>query len=201
MFFLDMFVFVTSLFLDYTGYTKSASTMYKKTTLYSMRKGYTKVMRLPKAVKSTPIKSMQTRVVAIAYVVILVVLAFAQLYSFEDFFGVFDAYRLGGATLSAFLGSLIVFIEVFAIPALLSMALSPLMRVVSLSFAIVAPMFWLILVGHAVLNDLTINSGLLGTVKDVPTGMVSLFGCLVLYAFAIYVVYRMTIVQRRHAKR
>ncbi|MDN5275667.1 MAG: rane protein of unknown function [Candidatus Saccharibacteria bacterium] len=104
---------------------------------------------------------------ALGYAGLLTILALTQLYSFED-----DILLFGNALPDgfAFVAPLIVVSEVFALPYLLRLQLSPAMRVLSMGLGWVAALSWivwpLIFMGTAHPEH---NSGLLGVgLIDVP---------------------------------
>lgn len=119
-------------------------------------------------------------VVAWTYAAVLVVMVLSQLFAFEDFIPLMDTDHKVAVIASC----LIVFAEVFALPFLLRMPLSPLMRWMSLVCSVLVPTVWLKLAIAAQINDVTTNSGMLGVVLDVPTGTPSLIFALILVMLA-----------------
>lgn len=118
------------------------------------------------------------------YVAILVVMAVGQLYAFEDFAPLIADYEL---PLGGGVAAVIVVLEVFALPFLLRMRLSPLMRLVSLGCSLAAAAVWVKLSLWAILTDhMLANSGLLGTKVAIPAGQVSLLLSSVLLLLAAY---------------
>ncbi|MFI5212810.1 MAG: hypothetical protein ACHQTE_02520 [Candidatus Saccharimonadales bacterium] len=102
---------------------------------------------------------------------IFAVMAVAQLFTYEDFPAALSGYWLLGGQVSVHLvAALLVTFEVFTLPFLLRMRVSPLMRLMSLAFAWLAAAVWLVLSLWVVTttNALT-NAGLLGaTVRLTP---------------------------------
>lgn len=102
---------------------------------------------------------------------VLVVAATAQLFAFEDFPAVLAGYLLPGGYGSALLlAALLVTVEVLAVPYLLMMRLSPLMRGLSLVCGWLSCLIWLVLGWLGLIQGGVSNSGLLGTTVSVPFG-------------------------------
>jgi hypothetical protein len=141
-------------------------------------RSYTKNMSI--FVKVTPAKKPRTpesQKVAYAYAFILIVLALSQLVNFNDFLTLLESFGLpGGVPVAHLLGGVIVVSEVFALPFLLEMQLSPLMRVVSMVLGWAVPIIWLKL---ALWLDLTVNAfsnvGFLGTTVRLTLGWWAVF--------------------------
>jgi len=125
--------------------------------------------------KTTPApkpRTKESRQIAYAYAIILIVLVLCQLFTFDKFLTLLQGFAFPGGDITAHLvGSLIVISEVFALPFLLELKLSPLMRVVSMVFGWITPLVWLIMALWLIFaaNSVT-NIGLLGTVVDIVPG-------------------------------
>ena len=111
------------------------------------------------------------RYASIALAAILVILAVAQLYSFEDFPDVIASMGIYSRPIAELFAALLVTGEVLAIPFLLGMRLSPAMRVISMIAG------WLVIVGWlkiAIILNVTTNavtnSGILGATVPVSAG-------------------------------
>lgn len=133
-------------------------------------------MKLASAQNAVQPRSVAARNVAWAYAGVLVVMAVGQLFGFEKFIPLLAEYSLlgneGGALLAA---CLIVIAEVFALPFLLRMHLSPFMRWLSLLSGIVAAGAWLLLsVSALVAGDALANGGVLGVKVAIPAGVAQL---------------------------
>ena len=105
------------------------------------------------------------------YAAILVILALAQLFTFDKLLSLSGSFGLpGGVTMSHLFVDLVVTFEVLSLPFLLGLKLSQLMRVTSMLFSWFVPLMWLKLALWLVLTSNTVsNIGLLGTtVKLVP---------------------------------
>lgn len=145
---------------------------------------YTKTMSI--FVLATDAKRPKSQLVTVASLVlaaIFIVLSVSQLFTYEDFPSILGDYWLPGDAVGAHLtAALLVTTEVFALPFLLRMRLSPLMRFVSLLCGWLATIAWLKLSLWAVLttNALT-NGGLLGaTIRLSPGWWQVIFSALLL---------------------
>lgn len=124
-------------------------------------------------------KTFKVRIASVALAGIFILLAVAQLYSFEDFPEVIASLWLpGGRPLATLLAALLVTGEVLALLFLLSMRLSPAMRVVSMvaGWLVVATWLKLAIIVTFTANAVT-NSGVLGATVPLAPGwwMVVLF--------------------------
>lgn len=149
---------------------------------------YTKGMKLAEAQYAAQPRSGRTKVVAWAYAAVLVVMTLGQLFSFEKFLPLIEGYELpGGIGMATLIACLAVTLQVFAVPFLLRMPLSPLMRWVSLGSGIAVALLWLVLgiVAVASTSDMT-NSGVLGIKVVVPFGIVQLLWAVVLAVLAAW---------------
>ncbi|MDB5176977.1 MAG: rane protein of unknown function [Candidatus Saccharibacteria bacterium] len=129
--------------------------------------------------------------VGLVYAVILIFMAVGQLYAFEKFIPLIADYWLpGGHGTATLVAGLIVITEIFALPFLLRMRISPLMRWVGAACSILVAVIWLklALVGVFETTALT-NSGMLGTKVSVHAGAAQLVVSVVLAALAAYSVY------------
>ena len=130
-------------------------------------------MMFAKTQKTLEPRSETCKRIAWAYAAILVAMAVLQLYAFEDFIPLIQSYDLpGGDGTAALVASLIVVFEVFALPFLLRMPLSVLMRWFSLVCALAAASTWLKLSLYAAISQVgTIPSGIFGSKIDIDTGI------------------------------
>lgn len=117
-------------------------------------------------------KTKNVRYVSVALAGVFVLLAVAQLYSFEEYPDVIASIGLpGGRPMADITAALLVAGEVIAIPFLLSMRLSPAMRIVSMVAGWMAIAAWLKL---SIFINLTTNaitnSGVLGATVPVTPG-------------------------------
>lgn len=126
-------------------------------------------MVLAKAIPAGEPRNETAKKVAWVYATVLVLLALAQLYAFEKFIPLIQSYGLpGGEVAATLLAAVIVTSEVFAVPFLLRMPLSPLMRHCSMVCGLLAAGLWLALGLLAVANGSLENTAILGAKVDTP---------------------------------
>ncbi len=116
-------------------------------------------------------KTVESQKIAYAYAGILTILALAQLFTFNEFLTLLEAFLLpGGAPVAHLVGGLIVVSEVFALPFLLRLKVSPLMRAVSMVLGWLVPLVWLKLTLWLIFTSNPVsNIGILGTtIKLLP---------------------------------
>ncbi|HEV7952039.1 MAG TPA: hypothetical protein VGO98_01560 [Candidatus Saccharimonadales bacterium] len=126
-------------------------------------------------VQPTPAVKPKTNLVryaSIGLAAVFVILAVAQLYSFEAFPDVINSLGLyGGRPMANLYAALLVTGEVLAIPFLLGMRLSPAMRVVSMVSGWLVIAAWLkIAVYIEVTTNAISNTGILGATIPVTPG-------------------------------
>lgn len=141
--------------------------------------------------------------VALLFAAIILSMAVAQLFHFEDFVPLVESYRLPGGVVSAHLfASCIVVLEVAALPFLLRMPLSLAMRFVSMASGWLVVVFWLAVQVYLNVNGISSdNSGLLGTVVETNVSWMTVFGLLLLGAFAAWISWGMWPLAHRKATR
>ena len=112
----------------------------------------------------SPIKTSESRQISLVYAFLLVVMVLAQLFAYEKFPDLIAAYELPGGIVTAHLvAALLVISSVFALPFLLRMSVSPLMRFVSMACGWIVPTIWIVLGNSLTVFHPTIaNVGLLG---------------------------------------
>lgn len=147
-------------------------------------------------VKATPaptVKTTNTQTISLVLAGIMTVLAVAQLFTFEKFGDVLRVMWLpGGATYAPLYAALIVTFEVFSVPFLLRMTLSPLMRITSMVSGWLVITAWLMLFLWQLLSgNVIVNSGILGATVSVPVGWWSVFVMLGLGVLAGWVAWGM----------
>lgn len=141
--------------------------------------------------KTTPAREARTsdiKKIIYTYVLILVVFILCQLFAFDDFLRLLDSFWLpGGLPTAHILGSFLVVCELFALPFLLRMNLSPLMRVVSMVLSWLVPAIWLFL---TLWINLTVNAisnvGFLGTIVQIMPGWWAVYVSVALALLAIW---------------
>jgi hypothetical protein len=139
------------------------------------------------AVAAEQPRSKVSRNVAWVYTAVLIIMAVGQLFSFEKFIPIINNYGLpGGHGTATLFACLIVVAEVFALPFLVRMPLSPLMRWFSMFCGMLVAGLWigLAVVGSGV-SGLD-NTGMFGTKVPVPAGLVQIVIALGLGVLAIW---------------
>lgn len=126
-------------------------------------------------VEATPAPAAQTKnasQVALFLAGILVVMAVGQLFGFEKFIPLIESFKLpGGHGTATLVAGSIVASEVFALPFLLRMHLSPLMRFVSMILGWFVAILWCGVSLWLVTQGVSGNSGFLGTTVKLPVGL------------------------------
>lgn len=152
--------------------------------------------------KSTTPKSKNIIPITLLYGGVLVVFAVAQLFSFDDFQQLIDSFWLpGGAPMAYFLSGFIIVAEVFALPFLLRMRVSPLMRIISMGLGWIVPLFWLFISLWLVLTvNAVTNVGFIGTTLKLMPGWWSVFFSLALLVLAIWASWGLWPRATRHKK-
>ncbi len=159
--------------VEYVTSNKSASEKDKLTTDSLLRRRILKSMSFfVKATTAGKPKSRLTFMVTQTAAAMVTVVVVAQLLTFEDFPGVLAGYQLpGGYSTGSLLAALLVTLEVFTVPYLLMMRLSPLMRLLSLACGVVSGLIWLVLgLRLLFLADTAMSNGLLGATLAVTGG-------------------------------
>lgn len=127
-------------------------------------------------------KTDSAKKIALFYAGILVVFAVAQLFTFDTFIELILSFNLPfNETFSAALIPILVASEVFALPFLLRMTLSPAFRWVSMVCGWLVPLIWLI-ISITVANAYPVveTVGFLGTAFDLIPGWWAVFVSLLL---------------------
>ena len=134
---------------------------------------------LPKATAPIAPRVKYAPKLAIAYAAIIVVLAVTQLFSFEKFLVIAQSYSMpGGVAFAALLSSLIVIIEVFALPFLLRMRLSKAMRIVSMWCGWLVALVWYLISLWLMFKPVVIdNVGIFGGLVSLRPGWWFVFIC------------------------
>jgi hypothetical protein len=143
-------------------------------------------------VKATPppkVKTSRIMQISLFYAVVLGAMALAQLYTFEEFTGlVFDFNLPFPDSLSYALVPLLIIFEVFALPFLLRMRVSPAFRVLSMVCGWLVAATWLFITLWLVITNQQVTSvGFLGTVAELIPGAWAVFFSLALGILAYWV--------------
>jgi hypothetical protein len=133
-------------------------------------------------------KTTDVKQVAIFYAVFLIILAVTQLFTFDRFLELIVSFGLPlGDRFAYFLGALIVTVEIFALPFLLRMPLSPAFRWFSIGCGWLVALIWLKISLWLVLSDsLVENVGYLGTLVNLMPGWWAVFISLALATLAVW---------------
>ena len=147
-------------------------------------------------------KTKNIRPVSLLLAGIFIVMAVAQLFTFEDFPGVIIQMNLpGGEMFASPRAALIVILEIAALPFLLFMQLSPAARAFSMfaGWAVVivwmATSLWTNIVVMA-----TVNSGFLGATVSLASGWWMVLFSLALGTLAAWAAWGMWPLHQKHAK-
>lgn len=130
-----------------------------------------------RAVPASKPRTKESQNVAYFYAVILVVFALTQLFTFDTFVGLVEDFGFpGGTPIAHLVAGIIVASEVFALPFLLRMRLSPLMRLFSMGLGWLVAVIWLKISLWAVLIDTSAsNIGMFGSLVDLVPGWWAVF--------------------------
>ena len=132
-------------------------------------------------------RNKRTTVYALIGASMLVAMLAAQLFAYEDFAVVLSAIMPESDTrLHTVMASCIVFAELFALPYLLGMYLSKLMRLVSALLGFFIAGFWLF---ASLTNAHAGNSGLFSATFDVPGGLIAATWSIVLFGLICKVLF------------
>ncbi len=143
---------------------------------------------ITKATSAKKPKTRESQQVAYAYAAVLVILVLAQLFTFEKFLILLESFWLPGGKPTAYLlGSIIVVCEVMALPFLLRLKLSPLMRITSMALGWLVPIIWLLLTLWLLFTvNAVSNIGLLGTTVKLIPGWWAVFFCVAIGMMAAW---------------
>jgi hypothetical protein len=122
-------------------------------------------------------KTKDVRRIATFYAIILVIMAVTQLFTFDEFLKLVTSFNFpGGVRYAYFITALLVVSEVFALPFLLRMALSPAFRWLSMVLGWLVALIWAKLTIWLVIQDSVVsNVGFLGTVVNLMPGWWAIF--------------------------
>jgi len=131
----------------------------------------------PKATPAPLPKTKNVTIIATFYAVILVVMAVAQLFTFDEFLKLISSFDFpAGVQYAHFIAALVVVAEVFALPFLLRMSLSPAFRWFSMMLGWGVAVLWAKITICLVISDTLINNvGFLGTVVNLMPGWWAIF--------------------------
>ncbi len=143
---------------------------------------------ITRATPAKPAKTSDAQKVIYAYTFILIVFVLCQLFTYDDFLKLLEGFfTSGSAPIANILGSIIVTFELLALPFLLGMRLSHLMRVVSMVLGWLVPTIWLLLSIWINVTPNNINSiCFLGALVDIIPGWWAVAVSLALAILAIW---------------
>ena len=131
-------------------------------------------------------RSLRIQAVALVAAGMLVVMLVAQLFGYEDFAATLSGVLpINDLPLVKVLGGVLVLAELLALPYLLSMYISPLMRICSALLAVVVGSFWLFV---ALTNAHASNIGFFSTALKLPGGIVAAVWALMLFGAVFAVI-------------
>jgi len=157
---------------------------------------------LAKTTDAPKLKNPNIKQLSILLAGLYTVYAVTQLFSFEDFTLLTTSFNLfGSAVLSTVLASLIVVGEVFALPYLLRIRVSPLMRVFSMICSWSVALVWLTVSLWLVSTVNAVPSlGLFGGLLDVEPGLWAVFFSLSLVILNVWIAWGMWPLSGRRKK-
>lgn len=136
-----------------------------------------------------PIPSRSMRIMSLLYAAILTIMVTAQLFRFHEFIPLIESFWLPGhQSASMIIASLIVSLELLALPFLVRMPLSLLMQLLSMLCGLVIAFVWLIISIYlaSTINAVT-NAGFFGVgLIDFPTGWPSVIFSAFLCVLALW---------------
>jgi hypothetical protein len=138
-------------------------------------------------------KTKNIRTVGVALAGVFVMMVVAQLFTFEKFPEVISAmWLMPDQSLTSVKAAIIVALEVAAIPFLLAMRLSPLMRIFSMAAGWLVIAAWLIVtLCQNLSSNVIANSGLLGATVKLPVGWWDVLLCVALGILAAWAAWGM----------
>lgn len=144
-------------------------------------------------------RSKDAKTVATAYAVILTVMLVAQLFTFDGFLLLLLDLQLPGDEVGAYLTAAVTAVsQLFALPFLLRMRLSPAFRWISMVSGWLAALLWVFLtLWQAVTQPLTETVGFLGTAVTVIPGWWAVFVAIALGLLAAWASWGMWPERRR----
>jgi len=148
-------------------------------------------MHFARATKIKVPKKLSVWAAAIYLALFFMIVAVSQLFTFEAYSEIIATYGLPfDEVFNKLIAAVIVTLEVFAIPFLLMMRLSPLMRVVSMVSGWLALLFWFLVgIWQSVVSFYIPNAGLFGSNISLPQGWWLVFYMVALITLSIYVSY------------
>ena len=130
------------------------------------------MIRFAKQTTARKAKTKDVPIISIILASIIVVMLLAQLFKFEELSYIITAFALPiSSDFSSIIAGILVSLELFSLPFILSMTLSPLMRIMSMIFGWLVVTFWLFVSLWLNLNQVTnANAGIFGATIELPIG-------------------------------
>lgn len=146
---------------------------------------------LPQAAYPRNKVSIGTQSLAYGLATVITVMVTAQLMTYDKFVPILENYQFGTAAATKSFAAVLVISAVVALPFLLRMSLSLLMRVMSASFLLIFSVLWLFLaLWDNLTHPPTIGSGLLGGVgRDLLGSEITIYIALVLFSWSVVAVW------------
>ena len=157
---------------------------------------------LAKTTAAPKLKNSNIKQLSILLAGLYTIYAVTQLFSFEDFVVLTGSFNLfDSSVLSTVLASLIVVFEVFALPYLLRIRVSALMRVFSMVCSWMVALLWLTISLWLILTVNAVPSlGLFGGLLDIEPGWWAVFFSLSLIILNIWIAWGMWPITSRKKK-
>lgn len=157
-------------------------------------------------IRATPApkpKTKNIRVISILAAAILIIMVVTQLFTFEDFPSVLAMLGFPGGNFTAkVLATVLVISEVFALPFLLAMPLSPLFRVASMILGWFAAVAWLkISLWENLVVHGSSGSSIFGATLPMPIGWWSVFFSLALFVLIVWASWGMWPMAAKHVSK
>lgn len=122
---------------------------------------------------------------------VITVMVTAQLMTYDRFVPILENYQLGTTAATKSFAAILVISAVVALPFLLRMSLSLLMRMMSASFLLIFSMLWLFLaLWDNLTHPPTIGSGLLGGIgRDLLGSEITIYIAIILFSWSVIAVW------------
>lgn len=133
-----------------------------------------------------PKRTKRTQAIALVVAALLTIMLVAQLFSYEDFAVTLSALMpYNDNSLLTITAAAVVIAELLALPYLLGMYISTLMRVMSATLAAAVGVFWMF---TSLTNSHASNSGIFSTTLELPGGILAVVWSLALVISIVLVI-------------
>ena len=143
---------------------------------------------MKKTKKISIFNSCEPGILSCLYVIILIIMCLSQLFNFDDFLILLESFWLpGGESFARLIGGVIVVSEVFALPFLLKMKLTPFVSEFSKILGLAVPIIWTSLVVwlSCIINAVK-NVGFFGDILKIKPDWTAVVFCVCLITLAIF---------------